>query len=177
MLFRDAYRSLRATPLVSAVAILSLTLGIGANTAIFSLLNSLLLKPLPVHAPSELVVVGDVGESRYFALSYPVWKEIRDRRGFDRAFAWATDRVNLSNTGENEFAAAVWATGNVFEVLGVSAVLGRTFDARDDRPGGGPAGPVALISHRFWQRRFPGAADVVGQRLNVEGTALTIIGV
>jgi hypothetical protein len=98
MLFRDACRSLKATPLVSAIAILSLTLGIGANTAIFSLLNSLLLKPLPVHAPSELVVVGDVGESRYFALSDPVWNEIRDRRVFNRGFAWATDRVNLSDT-------------------------------------------------------------------------------
>jgi predicted permease len=177
MLFRDAYRSLRATPLVSSIAILSLTLGIGANTAIFSLLNTLLLKPLPVHAPSELTVVGDVGESRYFALSYPVWKEIRDRRVFDLAFAWATDRVNLSNTGQNEFAAAIWATGNVFDVLGVRAALGRTFDLRDDRRGGGAGGPVVVISHRFWQRRFHGAADVIGQRLNVERTSFTIVGV
>jgi predicted permease len=177
MLFRDAYRSLKATPLVSAVAILSLTLGIGANTAIFSLLNGLLLKLLPVHAPSELVVVSDVGESRYFALSYPVWKEIRDRGVFDRAFAWATDRVNVSNTGENEFAVAIWATGNVFDVLGVPAALGRTFDARDDRRGGGSGGPVVLISHRFWQRRFHGAADVVGKILNVERTSFTIVGV
>jgi hypothetical protein len=97
-LFRDAYRALRATPIVSAVAILSLTLGIGANTALFSILDSLLLKPLPVYRPNELVVVGDVGQSQYFALSYPVWKEIRERGVFDRAFAWATDRVNLSNT-------------------------------------------------------------------------------
>ncbi len=177
MLFRDACRSLKATPLVSAVAILSLTLGIGANTAIFSLLNSLLLKPLPVRAPGELVLVSDAAESRYFSLSYPVWKEIRDRRVFDGAFAWATDRVNLSNTGENEFAAVIWATGHVFESLGVPAWLGRTFDARDDRRGGGSAGPVAVIGHRFWQRRFHGAADVIGQRLNVERTSFTIIGV
>lgn len=177
MHLQDAYRALRAAPLVSAVAILSLTLGIGANTAIFSILNSLLLKPLPVHEPSELVLVGDVGQSQHFALSYPVWKEIRERQVFDRAFAWATDRVNLSNTGENRFAAAIWTTSDLFKVLGVPARLGRTFDARDDRRSGGSAGPVALISYGFWQRRFNGAVDVIGQSLNVERTSFTIIGV
>ena len=177
MLFRDAYRGLKAAPLVSAIAILSLALGIGANTAIFSLLNSLLLKPLPVHEPNELVVVTDGGQSPYFGLSYPVWRAIRDRRVFDRTFAWATDRVNLSSTGENEFAAAIWATGDVFEVLGLPVVRGRAFDSHDDQRGGGSAGPVALISYGFWQRRFNGAADVVGQHLNIERTPFTIIGI
>lgn len=174
---RDALRALRATPLVSAVAILSLTLGIGANTAIFSILNSLLLKPLPVQEPGELVVVDSAVPNEWFALSYPVWKEIRDRRVFDRAFGWATDRVGLSETGEITFAEAIWATGNTFDVLGVPAMLGRTFDARDDRRGGGPDGPVALISHGFWQRRFGGSSDTIGRTLTIERVPYTIVGV
>ena len=177
MPFRDVHRSLRATPLVSLAAIVSLTLGIGANTAIFSILNSLLLKPLPVQTPGELVLVSDGGQNPYFALSYPVWKEIRNHNVLDRSFAWATERLNLSENGGNTIAAAVWATGDVFEVLGVGTVLGRTFDARDDVRGGGIAGAVAVISYGFWQRRFNGAVDAIGRTVNVEGTPFTVIGV
>ncbi len=174
---RDAVRALRAAPLVSAVAILSLALGIGANTAIFSILNSLLLKPLPVREPSQLVVVGAVDQAEWFAFSYPVWKGIQERRIFDQAFAWGTDRVGLSETGELEFAEAIWATGDVFDVLGLPAALGRTFDARDDRRGGGPDGPVAVIAHGFWQRRFGGAPDTIGRTLTIERVPYTIVGV
>jgi hypothetical protein len=77
---RDAYRSLKATPLVSAVAVASLMLGIGGNTAMFSILNSLVLKPLPVHEPRELVAIDSAVANEWFALSYPVWTEIRNRR-------------------------------------------------------------------------------------------------
>lgn len=174
---RLAVRSLRATPVMTAAAVLSLALGIGANTAIFSILNSLLLKSLPVREPSQLVVVDSVIPNEYFGISYPVWNEIRQRRVFDLPFAWATDRVRLSDTGEPTFAEAVWATGEVFEVLGVRAVLGRTFDARDDRRGGGADGPVALISHGFWQRHFGGRVDTIGQTLTIERVLFTIVGV
>jgi putative ABC transport system permease protein len=177
MTFRDVHRALRTTPLVSLAAIVSLTLGIGANTAIFSILNSLLLKPLPVQKPGELVLVTDGGQNPYFALSYPVWKAIRNHHVLGRSFAWATERVSLSENGQKKTAAAVWATGDVFEVLGVGAVLGRTFDARDDVRGGGNTGPIAVISYGFWQRRFNGAVDAIGQTVNVEGTPFTIIGV
>src|SRR5262245_60888550 len=94
---RDAYRALRASPVLSSAAILSLALGIGANTAIFSILNGLLLRPLPVRAAHELVLVNSADDNQYFALGYPVWKAIDERRVFDRAFAWATDRLSLTD--------------------------------------------------------------------------------
>jgi putative ABC transport system permease protein len=175
--FRVAARSLRGTPLATAVAVLSLALGIGANTAIFSILNSLLLKSLPVRDPSQLVALDSVGPNEYFGISYPVWDQIRQLRDFDHSFAWATDRVRLSDTGETTFADALWASGNVFEVLGVPAALGRTFANRDDRRGGGGNGPVALISYRYWQQHFGGAADAVGRTLTIERVPFTIIGV
>jgi putative ABC transport system permease protein len=174
---RDAVRALQAAPLVSAVSILSLALGIGANTAIFSILNSLLLKPLPVREPNQLVVVGAVGQGEWFGLSYLVWKGIQERRVFDRPFAWGNDRVGVSEAGEVKFAEAIWATGDLFEVLGLPAVLGRTFDARDDRRGGGPDGPVAVIGYGFWQRRFGGAPDTIGRTLTIERVPYTIVGV
>jgi putative ABC transport system permease protein len=177
MPFRDALRALRAAPLVSLAAILSLTLGIGANTAIFSLLNGLLLKPLPVQHPHELVLVTDGGQNPYFALSYPVWKETRARNVFERSFGWATERVNLVAAADTRSAVVMWATGDVFEVLGVKAVLGRTFDAHDDVPGGGAAGPVAVISYQMWQRRYHGASDAIGRDVQIDRTRFTIVGV
>jgi putative ABC transport system permease protein len=175
--FRVAVRSLRATPLATAVAVLSLALGIGANSGIFSILNSLLLKSLPVREPSQLVALDSVGPNEYFGISYPVWSQIRELRDFDHSFAWATDRVRLSDTGETTFADAVWASGNVFEILGVPAAIGRTFGTGDDRRGGGADGPVAFISYRYWQQHFGGAADAIGRRLTIERVPFTIVGV
>ncbi|HEY7498792.1 MAG TPA: ABC transporter permease [Vicinamibacterales bacterium] len=174
---RLAFRSLRATPVVTAVAILSLTLGIGANTAIFSIVNSLLLRPLPVLNPSELAVVTSVTPERWYGVSYPVWKEIRDRRVFDRAFTWGTDRAALGQTGEITFARAIWASGNTFDVLGVPAILGRTFTADDDRAGGGRDGAVAVISHDFWRQRYGARPDAIGQVLSIDRVPFTIVGV
>lgn len=174
---RDACRSLIATPLVSAIAIGSLMLGIGGNTAMFSMLNSLVLKPLPVHEPGELVAIDSAVDNQWFALSYPVWRQIRDRRLLNRPFAWANDRVGLSTTGEADVASVVWASGDVFDVLGVAASVGRTFDTRDDQRGGGPDGPVAVISDAFARRRFESASSAVGRTLSIEGVAFTIVGV
>ncbi len=169
--WRDAYRSLRATPVVTVVAVLSLALGIGANTALFSILDSLMLKTLPVSAPNELVVVADGSWTN------PIWEQIRDRHVFRQAFAWWATQVNLADHGESDDVAGVFASGGMFDVLGVHAVLGRTFTAADDDRTGGPDGPVAVISDGFWQRRFSGARDVVGRRLEVNGLLYTIIGV
>ena len=174
---RDACRAARSTPVVSSVAALSLALGIGANTAIFSILNSLLLKSLPVRSPSELVVVDAAGPGEFYGVGYPIWREMRDRNLFDQAFAWGTDRVAVSDTGEKQFAEAIWASGKVFEVLGISAMRGRTFDARDDLRGGGTAGPVAVIGHAFWQRRFGGTAETIGRTLTIEGVGYTVVGI
>jgi len=175
---RDALRSIRSTPLLTAAALLSFALGIGASTAIFTLLNSLLLKPLHVRAPRELLALTTpTNPNEGVPISYPVWREIRDRRLLNQPFAWATDRVSLSETGEVRFADAIWATGNIFDVLGIDAARGRTFGPRDDRRDGGADGPVAVLSFGAWQRQFGGASDIVGRRLTIERVPFTIVGV
>jgi predicted permease len=174
---RDAFRALRATPVVTTVAMLSLALGIGANTAIFSILNSLLLRTLPVKAPQQLAVVATSNDGRD-SWTNPIWEQIRDRADlFDGAMAWSSSRFNLSQTSQTEYVDGVWASGRFFDVLGVPALLGRTFTEMDDRRGGGPDGPVAVISARYWQSRYGGAADVVGKPIAIERITYTIIGV
>ncbi len=174
---RDAFRALKSTPVVTVVAVLSLALGIGANTAIFSILDSLILRSLPVRDPARLAIVGKGRQART-ALTNPIWEQIRERRQlFDGAFAWSGERFNLAQGGQTELVDGMWASGDLFDVLGVRAILGRTFTDADDRRGGGPDGPVAVIGYAFWQRRFSGAADVVGRTLTVEHVPFTIVGV
>ena len=126
----DAFRSLAATPVLSAVAILSLALGIGANTAIFSILDSLILRTLPVKEPQRLVMI-DRG-----SWTNPIWEAIRDRQPpFDGATAWSPTRFNLAAGGQTDLVDGVWASGRFFDVLGTPAMLGRTFAPDDDRRG------------------------------------------
>jgi len=174
---RNALRALQAAPVVSAVAILSLALGIGANTAMFSILDSLLLRSLPVKDPRRLVMVGQLANGRT-SWTNPIWEAIRDRPElFEGAVAWSSTRFNLAQGGPTEFVDGVWASGRYFEVLGVPAILGRTWTTDDDRRGGGPDGAVAVISYAFWQRRFAGASDVIGRPLVIERVPFTIVGV
>jgi putative ABC transport system permease protein len=179
---RLAVRSLRATPIVTFVAILSLALGIGANTAIFSLIDSLILRALPVAEPQRLAVISDArGINGGFtaAWTFGIWDQIRRRaEPFDGAFAWTSERFNLAQGGgETQPVDGIYASGDYFSVLGVQAMLGRTFTAADDRQGGGKDGPVAVISYALWQRRFGGAASVIGTPLIVERVPFTIVGV
>src|SRR5262249_49924045 len=151
---RLAFRALRATPIVTAVALLSLALGIGANTAIFSLVNGLVLRNLPVREPSRLVLVTEGTMTRPRAWSFPVWEQMRRRPDLcERTAAWSFTRFNLAPGSETAFVDGLWASGSFFDTLGVPAMLGRTFAEMDDRPGGGSNGPVAVISYAFWQRR------------------------
>jgi len=174
---RDAFRTLRATPIVTLVAILSLALGIGANTAIFSILDTLMLRTLPVKSPGQLAVLG-MGNSGRDSWTNPIWEQLRDRQGLvDGAFAYSSSRFNLSTTAQTDYVDGFWASGRIFDVLGVPAILGRTFSEADDRRGGGPDGAVAVISYRYWQSRYSGASDVIGQHLTIERTPYTIIGV
>ena len=176
--FRDAYRALRATPVVTAIAVLSLALGIGANTAIFSILNTLILRTLPVHEPQQLAIVDQAGETRRTSWTNPIWEQFRDRPDlFAGSFAWSSTRFNLSQSGQTEMVDGVWASGGYFDVLGVKPLLGRVFTTDDDRRGGGPDGPVAVISYEFWQKRFGGAGDAIGKSLTVERVPFTIVGV
>ena len=171
--WRDAWRSLRATPLVTAIAVLSLALGIGANTALFSILNSLILKSLPVRDPQQLALLDRTEWTN------PIWEQIRahEHELVDGAFAWCTDGFDLSQGGPTDVVEGIWASGRMFEVLGVSPVLGRTFTQADDARGGGPDGAVAVISYGFWQRRYGGAADVIGRRLTIQRVPFTIVGI
>ena len=173
---RDAFRALNATPIVTAIAVLSLALGIGANTAIFSILNTLLLRSLPVREPQRLALVTLDGGPRSW--TNPLWEQIRDRpQLFESSFAWSSTRFNLSEGGQTQFVDGVWASGRYFDVLGVPAILGRTFTEADDRRGGGPDGPVAVISYSFWQRQFGGATDAIGKPITIERVPYTVIGV
>src|SRR5688572_24279917 len=172
-----AVRALMGTPVIALAAVLSLALGIGANTAIFSLVNSLMLRPLPVAEPDGLgLVVDPTNPSR--AWSNPLWEEIRNRSDrFDGAFAWSPTRYGLNRGSERQFVSAIRASGDFFSVLGVQAALGRVFTADDDRRGGGPEGPVAVISDEFWRRHFGGSNDAIGKPLTLGPVMFTVIGI
>ena len=188
--WRDAWRSLRAAPLVTTFAVASLALGIGGVTALFSILNGLALKPLSVREPGRLVLLGalpqkdsDLALAQIAATNVswtnPIWEAFRDRQHevVGGAFAWAGDRFNLSSTSASDIVQGMWVSGGMFEVLGVNPVLGRTIDMRDDVRGGGPDGPVTVLSYRFWQRRFGGVPDVIGRTMTIERVPFTIVGV
>jgi putative ABC transport system permease protein len=177
---RLAIRSLRATPIVSIVAALSLALGIGANTAIFSLVDSLVLRALPVEDPQRLVILNDSATRGMFDSSwtYATWDNLRQRASpFDAAFAWSTQRFNMASGGEIQPVAGVYVSGGYFQGLGVPALIGRMIAPEDDVRSGGRDGAVAVLSYAFWQRQFGGAADVLGRTLTLERVPFTIVGV
>ena len=182
---RDAIRALRSTPIVTAVAVLSLALGMGANTAMFSIVDALVLRPLPVRDAGRLTLLSSTVKSATsdetwvnISWSNPIWEAVRDRSSmFGGAFAYSDMPLDLSQRGTVDPIDGLRASGRMFDVLGVNAVLGRTFTDADDRRGGGPDGPVAVLSHGFWQRRFGGARDVIGRQITLNRVPFTIIGV
>jgi predicted permease len=180
---RLAARSLRCAPAISVAAILTLTLGIGSTTAIFSVANGLVLRPLPVRNPQELVTVtSDMALRHGFQAgagwSHAMWDRLRQRAdAFAGAFAWTLQRSDLSEAGEMQPATTLFASGDFFTTLGVQALVGRTFTTADDVPGGGRDGAVVVISEDLWERRFHRNTDVPGSRLLIDGTPVTIVGV
>jgi putative ABC transport system permease protein len=176
---RFAFRTHRAAPVVTFIAVLSLALGIGANTAMFSLVNSLVLRALPVREPGRLVLLRSHEPQGFPEWSYPVWNEIRQRPHlFDAAAAFSpAARANFTVDGETRKADGFLASGSFFETLGVTALIGRTFSEADDRRGGGADGPVAVVSYGFWQRQFSGAASAIGHTVTLENVPFTIVGV
>lgn len=170
---RDAWRALRATPVLTMVTVLSLALGIGGTAALFSILNALVLRPLPVEDPARLALVANDSWTN------PIWEEIKARQTqiAEGAFAWSNERFNLAEAGETRLVDGAYVSGEMFEVLGVDAAIGRTISPADDIRGSGSQGVVAVISHSLWQRSFGGARDVIGRRLTVNGRPATIIGV
>ena len=174
---RDAFRALTRYPLPAAVAVLSLGLGIGANAAIFSILDSLLLKSLPVRNPQSIIALAGERPGVDAAMGDAVWRRVRDRGVLSDPFVWSTDHLTATHRGESLALDGVWASGPFFDVLGVPAVLGRTFATADDQASGGPDGPVAVISYRLWQRVFGGAATTLGETLEIDRVRFTIVGV
>jgi putative ABC transport system permease protein len=179
---RYALRTLRANPGFAATAVLSLALGIGANTAIFSILNAVMLRSLPVEDPQRLVQLGsprsDPTRPLRVSFTNPIWEQVRDhQQAFSGTLAYSTDRFDLASGGESHFAEGLWASGDFFRVLGVPAMRGRVFTADDDRHGGGRAGPVAVISYGFWKRHFGGDPDIAGKTIRLDRHPFIIIGV
>ena len=153
---RYALRAMRRSPGLTAVAALSLALGIGANTAIFSLMDAVLLRTLPVDKPEELERIGVMdGSSPGFTFSYPMFRELRQRnQTFSGVFARAATPVSLVATGRTERGVVELVSGNYFSVLGVRPLLGRELTEADDQV---PLGhPVAVLSYRYWNRRLSG---------------------
>ena len=177
-----ALRSLRAHSAITLAAILTLALGIGAPTAVFSVANALILRPLPVVDAHRLVTVTSATALRYgfqagAGWNYAMWDRLRQRGdAFAGCFAWTLKLVDGSDGGEVQPLNTLITSGGLFEVLGVHALAGRTFTPADEERGGGGDGGVVVISEALWRRRFNGAADVIGSRLSLEGTPLTIIG-
>jgi predicted permease len=173
---RYALRTLRANPGFAATAVLSLALGIGANTAIFSILNAVMLRSLPVEDPQRLMQLDSPGSGDNF--TNPIWEQLRDhQQAFSGTLAFSGDRFDLAAGGESHFAEGLWVSGDFFHVLGVPAMRGRVFTAADDVHGGGHAGPVAVISHGFWKYHFASDPDIVGKTIRLNRHPFTIIGV
>src|ERR1051326_2187456 len=154
---RYAARVLAKSPVFTAVAVVTLALGIGANAAIFSFVNAVLLRPLPVAEPDRLVYVfsGTKAEP-YSVASYPDYLDFRDRnRSFSDLAAYSSITLSLTSGGQADMISGLIVTGNYFDALGVRARAGRTFLPEEDSTPGGH--PVAVISHALWQSRFAGA--------------------
>jgi putative ABC transport system permease protein len=181
---RYGARLLRLNPGFAVVAILSLALGIGANTAIFQLLDAVRLRALPVKDPQELAVVRIANrnwssgrhEGRYSDITNPMWEQIRRRQeGFSSIFAWASGQFNLASGGEARYAQGMYVSGDFFKVLGVQPLLGRTFTAADDTRGCGSSS--AVISYAFWQREYGGQGSALGGKISLDGHPFSIVGV
>lgn len=180
--FLYSLRMLRKSPVTTAVAILSLALGIGANSVIFSLMNALILRPLPILEPRELVRVGTTAQNNATGLSgitLAAYREFTRRQDvFSGMFATAGGgMVNFEADGVKYAASISTVTGDYFETLGVKPALGRLLTRDDVNPNAGSPAPLAVISYPCWRVRYHGDPAVIGKMIRVEGVPLTIIGV
>src|SRR5919107_3267229 len=173
---RYAWRSLRRSSGFTAVAVLALALGIGANTAIFSVVNGVLLRPLPYAEPERVVMIWNHWEGWPATwLSEPEVADYRAlSRSLERVAAFTTGGRNLTGGDAPERVRAGFVTADVFPVLGVGAARGRVFGAEEDRPGGAR---VAVLSHGLWQRRFGGDPGVIGRTIQLNDSSVTVLGV
>jgi len=180
---------------ITAIAVLSLALGIGANTALFSIVDAMLLKLLPVKEPKQLVLFKSksarefspgsytgnwdtdpvTGQNVMTSFPYQSYQRMREQPGaLSDVFAFGGVSLNVNAEGQSDVASGQAVTGNYFAGLGVGALLGRTLTDEDDKAS---ASPVAVLSHRYWQKRFSGNAAIIGKQINLNNVAFTVIGV
>jgi predicted permease len=186
---RVMFRQMRKAPMFTAIAVISLALGIGANTAIFTLIDGVLLKSLPVRDPGKLVVLGPahgsgsgsgIPQDGSFSLySYDLYKHLQDTKVFDGLCAvQSTTQTGVSvrraGWSEPQLAQARLVSGNYFDVLGVNAAMGRAIMPSDDSAS---AAPVAVVSFRYWKDRLGGDSSVIGSNIEIGGVSFTVVGV
>ena len=174
---RYGLRTLRKSPGFTAIAVLTLALGIGANTAIFSLADAFLIKVLPVKDPQQLVFIRATNARRgtYGYFSYPTFERFRDgNHTFAGMFAWDDSHAMVTIDGQPEFVNCDFVSGNYFDVLGARALVGRTLGSDDDQAN---SKPVAVISYRYWERRFGRSSDAIGKNITIGRVPFTIIGI
>ncbi|MCI0413009.1 ABC transporter permease [bacterium] len=173
---RFGMRMLVKDPAFTVVALLALALGIGANTAIFSVVNGILLRPLPYNDPEKIITIWEPSRGGHtLGLTDLEFFDVRDQNQvFENVAAYATGATNLTGGGEPERITGTWVSSGFFPVLGVHPMLGRTFTAEDDTPS--PA-RVVVVSHGLWQRRFASNSNIIGRQVSLNGINRTIIGV
>ena len=180
---RFALRQLRKSPAFTAIAIVTLALGIGLNTAIFSVVNALLLKPLPFPAPQQLVAFGmtntrEKNQEGLGSLSYPDFFDFRARNRTLSSMAVFHTRPSALTSAEGATSLlGVKASAEFFDVLGVKPVMGHVFTRADEKAGGGPGGFKVIISHDFWKKHFGGEDSVLGRNIEFDRRQFTVIGV
>ena len=181
---RFGFRQLRLNPTFTLVAVLSLALGIGANTAIFQLIDAIRMRPLPVASPQELGYLDYAEHSkrsgwwstRSATFTSANWDSIqRHQQAFSKVIAWSAKQFNLTVEGKARYAEGLFVSGDFFRVLGAHPVLGRVFNSDDDQPGCGS--PSAVISYSFWQSEFAQDPAVTSRTVRLDGRVFPIIGV
>ena len=177
-LFQDlryALRLLLQNPAFTGIAVVTLALGIGANTAIFSVVNGVLLRPLPFRDPSRLVLVAEKSPFPTVSTSYQNFVDWRDQsHSFESMQAVRSATITLTGAGDPERLNVQFVTAGLFPLLGISAQAGRTFLQEEDQPNGTP---VALLSYGLWQRRFGGSREIFGKAINLDSRPYTVVGV
>ncbi len=173
---RYGLRQLRRNPGFTLIAVLTLALGIGANTAIFSVVNGVLLNPLPYPQPDRLVALySHTQEFSNASISYPNFQDwVRLNRSFSGLASYRQDNFTLTDTGEPERVSAEMISASFFSVLGVKPAMGRTFTPQEDQLG---AGPVVILSGGFWKRKFGSDPDILGKAITLDSLPYTVVGV
>ena len=181
---RYGFRLLRRSPGFTVVAVLTLALGIGANTAIFQLIDAIRLRTIPVKNPEEVGTIRIADRhwgsgqfsTKYSQLSFPMWEQIRERQeGFSEMAVWSSNQLNLATGGEVRYAKGLRVSGDFFRVLGLQPSLGRLLGPEDDQRGCSLGG--ANLSYAFWQRNFAGDPAIIGKRLTLDSNSFEIVGV